>query len=551
MPRDTKTTGPGRPSITAATHHNTSSGIAMPAVVPVWQLKENKQQGEAGHNSFQGTASDPVQAMADNSSGVRAAAQLQAMAGAYAALQQKRAGQQREGATSYGTDSTKVVQRMPLDTFHSVIQEQLPEQEEAFIAYFDKQYRQTEAAGGFLTDGVMYDWNYENYVQDEAFTIEMLQDDIAEFRVYQEEKDNLRATITDMIINDNWNNYDLVSHIGSQPWSELEEAWNTLLHGNNQVLTAKMEKFLLVKLRGKPYDTEQPDDVVSYEGWPEVFMGEQSGHKWGTETEGGRIRVKLDPAANITDPDRLKEILTYFKRTAIVKTDYGNLAIDNVMAAVETLLAGKEDFLPLEVASSPIEGKMDPGENLPNVLKAEKRKAGEWPEVRKEGNKLAVKRGTPVALDKFNQYFITTQVANIMLMQQPQHLTMSGNQEDRLDMAQELTETSEKFKPGTSNKKTLSMKPKTSMEFLRHPSLTDGAPAAMEQMSHEIRKALRKELGEKTLFADELLNGMIIPKTGAPREIGGFTLTTPMTNAYPLLKLTGGGGGVSVLRERR
>ena len=373
---------------------------------------------------------------------------------------------------------------------------------------------------------------------------------------------SLSNCLRKVILTDDWNNHDLVRTIGLHSWREVEDAWHSL--AANAIMRRKMSKFVLVKLQGKPFhEPTGGSDVPNYEEWPEIIMGEQAGPKWGTETEGGRVWVRLKTqfrytTTGATDDNKQKlikltEILTYFKRTPLVTTPYGNLAIDNVFSEMEGLLNGLEKPLPLEIASRAMDGRIDVESRKSEIQKRENRKRGTWPTVAPtEGRLVAVIGTAHEALDKFNLYFNTLKADNIAFNQPPQHVTVSGAPENIIKMAEELLSTSKKFKKGTSAKSALSMMPKTALELLRHPSLPPRASLILERIAHQIRETLKLQLPDTTMFADEHLNAIVIPKTGAPREIGGFSLTTPMTNAYPLIKLaTSEPGTMTVLRERR
>jgi Domain of unknown function (DUF4157) len=373
---------------------------------------------------------------------------------------------------------------------------------------------------------------------------------------------SVSSCLRKVILADDWNNHDLVRTIGLHSWHEVEDAWHSL--AANAIMREKMNKFVLVRLQGKPFhEPTSESEVPSYEAWPEITMGEQAGPKWGTETEGGRVWVSLKKrfrytAKGATSDDvqkliKLTEMLTYFKRTPLVTTPYGNLAIDNVFSEREGLLNGLKRPLPLEIASRAMDGGINVESPKAEIQKRENRKKETWPTVTPtEGRLVAVIGTAHEALGKFNLYFNTFQADNIPLKQAPQHVTVSGAPEDIIKMAEELLSTSKKFKKGTAAKSALSMMPKTALELLRHPSLSPKASLMLERMAHQIRETLRPQLPHTTIFADEHLNAIVIPKTGVPREIGGFSLTTPMTNAYPLIKLTASEPGVmTVLRERR
>ncbi|MCZ4223536.1 hypothetical protein [Pedobacter rhodius] len=183
------------------------------------------------------------------------------------------------------------------------------------------------------------------------------------------------------------------------------------------------------------------------------------------------------------------------------------------------------------------------------ILAEEGRTADNWPQLRVSGGILAIRKGTDLNLARFNQYFNSIAVQNIATHQKPQHVTTSGEEEDRGAMATELKSTAASLDLGTSGKAALSGKPKTSIEFLRHSGMSGKQVRHLEKTGADIRDSLRAKMPEGTRFADEVLHAIILPKTGAPREIGGYTLATPMTNAFPLLDK--GTGNVSVLREHR
>ena len=355
---------------------------------------------------------------------------------------------------------------------------------------------------------------------------------------------DLDDKISAVVLGNNWNNHDLVTKIGKQPWSEIKEVWDS-------IDAKSKEKYILVKLRGKPYD-KQNDTVESYEGLTDNFMGKQQGYMWGTETEGGGVTVKLKAGYQGNDEKKvtdLKEALTTFKRTPLIQTDSYTLALDNVMDKITDLIKGKVVSLPLEIASKPISGKLAINtDDKANVMKQESRKRDTWPMLSVNAGKAEIKTGKSMSLDKFNHYFMTTGVQNIPFNQKPQHVTKSGEVEDRLKMARELLKTAKAFEPGTKGKKALSGMPKTSVELLRHSAMSKGQVKELEAIGYEIREILRQKLSN-VVFADDVLNAIIMPKGGAPREIGGYTIATPMTNSFPLLDK--GNGKVSVLREFR
>ena len=354
----------------------------------------------------------------------------------------------------------------------------------------------------------------------------------------------LRGQVEALVKNDDWNNADLVERIGKSSWSDIKAIWEAVDHTNKQ-------KLILVKLRGKPYN-EIEDDVTSYEGWPDNFMGTQNQTKWGTETEGGHIEVSLNQS-HVKEGGLLKAKLSYFKRTALIETETHTLALDNVNDKIDSLMLGKKVLMPIEVASKPKSGAPKDVKNKRDVLDKEERKHEQWPSLRTEGGILKIKTGEPKAISKFNEYFITHSVNNIAISQKPQHVTLSGTEEDRLGMAKELESTAKGLNLGTRGKADLSGKPKTSLEFLRHSTMDEKQVRAMEQLGHQMRKSLRDKFKtQKKIdirFADEELNGIIVPITGVPREIGGYMLATPMTNVFPLLDK--GGGKVTALREYR
>ena len=364
-------------------------------------------------------------------------------------------------------------------------------------------------------------------------------------QVIPQDYSTLSGHINAVIQKDDWNNAVLVEKIGRSTWGDIKAAWDRINHDNKKKLT-------LVKLRGKPYN-ETDDDLISYEGWSDNFIGKQSGNKWGTETEGGGITLSLKSAHQGKDKEakeKLKAALSYFKRTALMETDTHKLALDNVHK-IDELLVGEKVSMPIEVASKPMYGA--PSEtDKEDLLKKEQRKFDNWPTLKISGTNLAVKNGQPKAIDKFNEYFVTYEVKNIKWTQKPQHVTKSGQVEDRLNMANELNSTAKSISLGTKGKSGLSGKAKTSLEFLRHSSLNQKQVKAMEKAGHQMRTSLRKKFKKKKTdikFADEELNGIIVPVTGVPREIGGYTLATPMTNVFPLLDK--GGGKVTTLREYR
>jgi len=81
-----------------------------------------------------------------------------------------------------------VTQRMRMELFNETVEKELPKLVQEFNEYFNQQYTETEAAGGFLAGGVMYNWDYTKYIQDEAFTKEMLRDEIEYFKSSYKEK---------------------------------------------------------------------------------------------------------------------------------------------------------------------------------------------------------------------------------------------------------------------------------------------------------------------------------------------------------------------------
>ncbi len=409
-----------------------------------------------------------------------------------------------------------------------------------------------------------------------------------------QEGDEPSAWIAKVILQDDWNNHDLVSKIGSVEWDVIKKEWDTLLVGNDKMLKKKMSKFTLLRLRGQPYKGEG-DAVTSYAGWPDSVRGEQKGHKWGTETEGGHIAVRLKGTrvrerddkksqssnAQAQGPRKkeLEALLVYFKRTPLLQNEKYSLALDNVMSCIEELLRGSSVSLPIEIASAPMAGELTKIEmevkSRAAVMMREGRSDETWPKLRNNNGKLeSVKTKTSsasqgmsgaasssagassdsllTALDKFNQHFSVESIQNIRMYQKPQHVTVSGDSEDRLLMAVELESTAERLDSGTRGKKALSRQPKTAVEFLRNPTAEEKEVSHLERIAHSIRTTMKGKLKAGVKFADEELNGIILPTTGAPREVGGYTLTTPMTNVFPLIgKSNTEGKEVTVLREDR
>ncbi|MGH1336002.1 MAG: hypothetical protein ACRBFS_07720 [Aureispira sp.] len=366
----------------------------------------------------------------------------------------------------------------------------------------------------------------------------------------EEEETELQRQVNDLVTNDKWNDRALVKAIGEQSWNDIKEAWDL-------VAVQDRGKLTLLRLKGSGNDV----DLTTYENWSDNFMGQQDGHKWGTETEGGNIKVFLKKKLSykkkegLTKDEKkalkkdLKEQLTYFKRTALMETETHTLALDNVNSTLDNLLAHKATLIPIEIASKAKDGQLEDPTDKASALKEEKRDLKQWPKLTAKANKLETTTGTDVSLEKFNALFRAKFVNNIVKSTKPQHVTTSGKEEDRLAMAKELEETSIKIEMGTRGKRELSAKPKTTLEFLRHSSLNEQEVAKLEAHGQKIREELKKKLGDDTKFADEELNGIIVPTTGVPRMVGGYTLATPMTNAFPLLQK--GQNKVTALREYR
>jgi hypothetical protein len=371
--------------------------------------------------------------------------------------------------------------------------------------------------------------------------------------VEEEQESELLVNLRRVLHEDLWNDRTLVEAIGSESWTDINEAWVSLTDATSVEAKKKLQ---LLRLKGSNDEV----DLSTYDGWTDITMGEQRGHKWGTETEGGGISVKLKKALSyqkvgITQEEKpvlkkdLKEKLTYFKRTPLIKTAKYNLALDNINDKVDKLLERKVVSLPLEIASKAFDGELDTLKRA-DVLRKENRKLDDWPTLKKSGSGVAVKKGEDVCLTKFNEYFLTQGApTNIIRTQKPQHITKSGAEEDRLSMAKELQEVAIAIEFGTSGKKALSGKPKTALEFLRKSDMTEEQVAELEAYGKEIRKQIKAKLGADIKFADENLNGLVVPITGAPRNIGGYTLATPMTNVFPLLQKRQ--GKVTTLREYR
>ena len=368
-----------------------------------------------------------------------------------------------------------------------------------------------------------------------------------------EQESELVINLRRVLHEDLWNDRTLVEAIGGESWSNINEAWASL---TDETSVEAKKKLQLLRLKGSNDEV----DLSTYSNWTDITMGEQRGHKWGTETEGGGISVKLKRALSyhkigIQEDEKpgmkkdLKEKLTYFKRTPLIKTAKYNLALDNINDKVDKLLDRKVVSLPLEIASKAFNGELDSLERGA-VLTKEHRQLDDWPTLKKSGDKVAIKKGEDVCLAKFNEYFETqANPVNILRTQKPQHITTSGKNEDRLKMAKELQEVAIAIEFGTSGKKDLSGKPKTALEFLRHSAMGQQEVTELEAYGKEIRKQIKAKLGDDIKFADEHLNGLVVPITGAPRDIGGYTLATPMTNVFPLLDKRN--GKVTTLREYR
>ncbi|OCA03052.1 hypothetical protein [Akkermansia glycaniphila] len=406
-----------------------------------------------------------------------------------------------------------------------------------------------------------------------------LEGDLLQMKQNIEKQTLAYGRILEVVLLDEWNNSELVRSIGEMPWEIVLAQWNLLKASLIGPEKEKMDKFVLVKLRNRNQDEaekkekmkkgEAVSEFSSYAGWTEMISASQEGFMWGVEIEGGDINVylkekyrykpKREPKT-IENQNRkffLKEKLSYLKRTPLLQTNYGYLAIDNVMddKKVEGLLTGNLVPIPLEIASKPISGELD-SESRKVIRMLENRKKETWPAVKMDraNSQLQVPsdKYTPIALEKFNEIFLTKFVNNISMHTMPQHATKSGKSENRLTMAEELVKTACAFKPGTSGKVALSKMPKTSIELLRHAFMSGEEVRRMEGYAGQVREQLLKKLGKDTKFADDHLNAIIIPASGVPREIGGYTLLTPMTNALPLIRLgREGKKEVTVLRENR
>ena len=154
-----------------------------------------------------------------------------------------------------------------------------------------------------------------------------------------EQETELQRQVKNLVTNDKWNDRTLVKAIGEQSWNDIKEAWDLLEVEDRGKLT-------LLRLKG----SGDNEDLTTYENWSDNFMGQQDGHKWGTETEGGNIKVFLKKKLsyknkeNITEDEKkalkkdLKEQLTYFKRTALIETETHTLALDNVNSTLDLSL---------------------------------------------------------------------------------------------------------------------------------------------------------------------------------------------------------------------
>ena len=373
---------------------------------------------------------------------------------------------------------------------------------------------------------------------------------IAELVKYQQA---LQSPMWKIIFNEDWNNSQLVKAIGEQAWEITKDQWNSL----HFLIPGRINKFSLVRLRGKPYEKAPsdvaPSDVVdSYAGWPDVQLEEQSGFKWGVEIEdGGGILAKL--RTPVSDSGTLKKrreelvgVLDYLKRNPLVKTDYGSLTIDNVMHLVDSLLDGKTVEFPVEIASKPNEIEEFGTWKALNAIDAANRKSS-YPKIELDENKL---KGETAAVDIFNKHFLVELKKRGRQLAPIQHITVSGYSEDRMKMAKELVDTSEGYSiDKTSSKSKLSLKPKTSMELLRFSRMGAQDVRSLEKSANQVRLNLKAGTSSDIKFADECLNAIIIPNSGAPRQIGGYFLTTPMTNVFPVIPLEK--GGITILRENR
>jgi hypothetical protein len=88
-------------------------------------------------------------------------------------------------------DSKTCIQRMPLEKFRQLRAERFKdwETEMRFSDYFIKEYFEWERKGAFLTDGVMYGWNWREYVKDKAFDEKLLEFYFKDFEDIEETGD--------------------------------------------------------------------------------------------------------------------------------------------------------------------------------------------------------------------------------------------------------------------------------------------------------------------------------------------------------------------------
>lgn len=227
----------------------------------------------------------------------------------------------------------------------------------------------------------------------------------------------------------------------------------------------------------------------------------------------------------------------------VENTDW-KLSPDNIGGVFDKVKAAQRAEVTLELTSSLRPAETKPEDVTGDIFDVydDHTVAQDPPKIKVSDKKIEITDGisTGGGLDKFHEFFTVNSVKVPAKREKIQHVTVSGQAEENLQMARELLgATKQRYLKGngpTTSKKYLNGAPKTSLEFLRSDDMNKEEREELERIIVEMKDIIKSVTKtEQVKFADDHLSTIIIPRTGCPVDLGGYRLVTGMTNVYPVI----------------
>ncbi len=228
-------------------------------------------------------------------------------------------------------------QLMPMGEYEQIVQKELLGTYDQFCDYFEQDYIETEAAGGFLTGGVMYGWNYKYYIQDTAFTKNILTSYIEAFKtqhaemqakedVYNEPETGLKTT---RIGNQELIEEGQANELFSNITAKVTDAYKANDKTAQEALKANFNRrFLQVILNSV-------SNTIRDKHWGELISiadihGQNIPLKRLIIEEETRVGFEIEPGGNFNVRPEFFDVVDKLTNVTLASTDYLEFIIDDL-----------------------------------------------------------------------------------------------------------------------------------------------------------------------------------------------------------------------------